>query len=803
MKTIYTTLLIGMVYLLSNTTYAQIIQYSDDGTKGCIDCEEKNGSIERNCLCSYLFQLRIFNYEISSLNIDYTKERWLYEQELLLAHVITGVNYFLMHTEGVGVPSDYNFENIQREYFKEAETDKLAEEYFTNIANLIKKVKKYDTKALYDATINSRILGIRKAQGTVNTKYGDLKYGDKFLKDMTDSEVNTLLNEQLNIRNNQRAAATEYGIRKSRLERMLKEGYISNSLAGYHIRHYKSLDYEDAIRFMTRYRIWVARKDNTIPYKPFGNPDNIFTLKEIEDDFTQILYNRTGGTTPPMDGYSPPTFIELSDSDALFNYAVNSNLGNNALAYLNKMPEVSKFLKAFMESRDFAPYEANVLRAAETFMKPYINGKEYKNSSFNFRALRQGGQQVYLQDRGNPNRAIYMPNMDYEIPLTNGFHNFANTLYTLFSRDDVNRDFEGAVYRDVFRDNDIAVNSGIPNEHFSYIFDIVYDRNLLPSSFPKIEIEFHNGLGLYFSQRGINLKDILENSFWADIAHRMVKGETFDFGFLEKVHNVLNNLNVDGEQTDWLLTHQTETELMDAYLKAQNYSANAISFVRMAYITYKDNGKVYFEDEIILDSSFLKTNAYCVYNELKKQNGNLFRSTIGSFIEDPKYNLYFRVGECADPADMCTDDSLLSSSSVLSIKIDNANLSPLENASNLLHEGIHAELYRFVNEANNGNVNPNERKRLFDLYKNFKGLNSMSSRAQHVYMAENYVTPIAKAIRKLDDNKYPLNYYMGFGWDGLRAYDYQGILSIEESKELYRLQSIVNETTSFNPNNCN
>ena len=44
---------------------------------------------------------------------------------------------------------------------------------------------------------------------------------------------------------------------------------------------------------------------------------------------------------------------------------------------------------------------------------------------------------------------------------------------------------------------------------------------------------------------------------------------------------------------------------------------------------------------------------------------------------------------------------------------------------------------------------------------------------------------------------------MGFGWDGLRDYDYTGILSNEESDELYRLQEIVNENTTFNPQNCN
>ncbi len=70
-------------------------------------------------------------------------------------------------------------------------------------------------------------------------------------------------------------------------------------------------------------------------------------------------------------------------------------------------------------------------------------------------------------------------------------------------------------------------------------------------------------------------------------------------------------------------------------------------------------------------------------------------------------------------------------------------------------------------------------------------------------MAESYVIPIAKTIRILDDNKYPLDYYMGFGWDGLRAYDYQGILRAQESKDLYDLQPIVNENTNFNPINCN
>ncbi|WP_299247910.1 hypothetical protein [uncultured Aquimarina sp.] len=226
-------------------------------------------------------------------------------------------------------------------------------------------------------------------------------------------------------------------------------------------------------------------------------------------------------------------------------------------------------------------------------------------------------------------------------------------------------------------------------------------------------------------------------------------------------------------------------------------------FAQQAALALINEGKVDFDDQVILDSSFLNTDAYCVYNELKRTNGNLFRQTIGSFIDDPKYDLYFTVGECTSTDLACTNDDLLEKYNILQIKLENTNIKSLNAAATLLHEGIHAELFRFVQEAGQGNVNPEERKRLFDLYKNFKGLNTMSSDAQHVYMAENYVKPIARAIRQLDNNRYPLNHYMGFGWDGLRAYDFQGTLSTEESNEFYTLQALVNNNTDFNPTNCN
>lgn len=212
------------------------------------------------------------------------------------------------------------------------------------------------------------------------------------------------------------------------------------------------------------------------------------------------------------------------------------------------------------------------------------------------------------------------------------------------------------------------------------------------------------------------------------------------------------------------------------------------------------------EDIIIIDDSFKEIDAYCAYKALKNTNGNLFRKTIGSFITDPKYDLRFEVGECKTSDDACTDGKKTSSGRI-TITIEDRNMRSLEAAATILHEGIHAELFRFVQEAHNGNVDPNDRKRLFDLYY-FYNNNSrtdpsfLDANAQHAYMAENYVRPIAQAIRQLDGNKYPLSHYMGFGWDGLRGYDYKGLLTDAQDDENIRLKKIANDNTTFDPKNC-
>ncbi len=163
----------------------------------------------------------------------------------------------------------------------------------------------------------------------------------------------------------------------------------------------------------------------------------------------------------------------------------------------------------------------------------------------------------------------------------------------------------------------------------------------------------------------------------------------------------------------------------------------------------------------------------CVYDKLIDLA--LFKSTIEKFEESEDMNLHIMYGNCSgsygSSADACTDGGLVANGLVF-IKIQNRGMHPLEIAATLLHEGIHAEMYKYVNEHETG-VDPNDRERLLYLYFYYGAQNGKdveTTWAQHRYMAEKFVEPIAEAIRQLDNYRYSLGHYMAFGWDGLEDF---------------------------------
>ncbi|RAJ22989.1 hypothetical protein LX77_02148 [Gelidibacter algens] len=192
----------------------------------------------------------------------------------------------------------------------------------------------------------------------------------------------------------------------------------------------------------------------------------------------------------------------------------------------------------------------------------------------------------------------------------------------------------------------------------------------------------------------------------------------------------------------------------------------------------------------------LTGKALCVYEKLKNSNSNLFKETIGKFIDDPKYDLILKNGNCSSGASACTNSQSIGSTGEVIITIDQLSGSILEDAALILHEGIHAEIARYVHRFQVGE-DPNNRARLFQLYKFYKEAEVPEKHLDHPYMTLNYINPIASALRTLDGNRYPIDYYKSFAWDGLRKWDVSNLLGIEGPPKLDGYRNIVNSNTNL------
>ena len=269
------------------------------------------------------------------------------------------------------------------------------------------------------------------------------------------------------------------------------------------------------------------------------------------------------------------------------------------------------------------------------------------------------------------------------------------------------------------------------------------------------------------------------------------------------VDRLASRLNLDYNQKNWI-RNERNLKIIEDFL---DKNPNADVFAKLAIQALIEKNEVDFDDQII---NKLTEKDKCIFNELKKLG--LFKSTIKKFENSSNYNLTIKNGNCNNTNTACTDGNDIKNGNItVTMEIVSGTL-PLEYAATLLHEGIHAELFKYVDEHQNG-IDPNNRENLLYHYfeqKKIQKPNLVNSVAQHQHMADKYVRPIAEAIRQLDNNQYSLDYYMGYGWDGLRTYGYDGYydsgnwvsLNKDQSTEYYKKQKIVNDNTKLKGNEC-
>lgn len=129
------------------------------------------------------------------------------------------------------------------------------------------------------------------------------------------------------------------------------------------------------------------------------------------------------------------------------------------------------------------------------------------------------------------------------------------------------------------------------------------------------------------------------------------------------------------------------------FLLDNNKSDDSILFVVLAADALVNGGSVDVDDQII---NKLIGKVKCVFDKLKSTNGDLFKNTIGAFINDPDYNLTLEVGNCNSTDDACTNANNLNN---IVITIENVNQSSLGIATLILHEALHAEMHRYVSRV--------------------------------------------------------------------------------------------------------
>ena len=267
-----------------------------------------------------------------------------------------------------------------------------------------------------------------------------------------------------------------------------------------------------------------------------------------------------------------------------------------------------------------------------------------------------------------------------------------------------------------------------------------------------------------------------------------------DFGKNEGITSTLELSNVQKlwlEKLENLNFKSDIEEYLNQYVFTNKFNqakACAIS----AITALMNSGEVDWVNEVILDPTFVNNEKLkCVYDKLTLDNSPLFKNTVGVFIDDPEFKLTFKVGNCSNTDDACTNTT---DPNNIVIIIEDVNITPVEMAQFILHEAIHAEIARYVAQYQSG-VDVNDRPYLFELYKHYKELYD-SGDIDHIYMTLNYINPINAALRVFDDNNFPSNYYSSFTWDGLRFWDAGDLLSIEEDEAnaLRRIEVIENSS---------
>ncbi len=212
----------------------------------------------------------------------------------------------------------------------------------------------------------------------------------------------------------------------------------------------------------------------------------------------------------------------------------------------------------------------------------------------------------------------------------------------------------------------------------------------------------------------------------------------------------------------------------------------------------------------LLDTSmapdfYKNAKAMCALSKLMQNS--YYKTALNNFIgENKPLDLTFKLEPIIDePGEITYGTTQLESPDWNSTKIKLTlnkniigNLPSIEVALTLLHEGIHAEIYRKLltihgpSQLSNMNF-----PSMFNLYSQYK----LSEGFSHEFIANYYVDIMSAALRQYDNNHFGLDYYKALAWEGLDKTSVYIALDAATKNEIKAKTATVLANRS--KNNCN
>lgn len=165
-------------------------------------------------------------------------------------------------------------------------------------------------------------------------------------------------------------------------------------------------------------------------------------------------------------------------------------------------------------------------------------------------------------------------------------------------------------------------------------------------------------------------------------------------------------------------------------------------------------------------------NAKCMLRLLNDPSIKLYCNTVGNFMGNVNNSLKIEINYSSSVSSTGYDPNTNLITITLAGLGGACDGNPLEMASEILHEAVHAELFREVVEGHQNPFDPVSYEEMWNMALKLRwpDWEAPYVTAQHEVMANMYVQEIAQALQSVDNNRYSIDYYLYLAWSGLSVH---------------------------------